>query len=137
MRCGPQEHTATFLQSAPNSTSLDLAALFTGYDQFSKRCRKLVDMFSTVHQFTELGQHTHIEGIDAIMAKFSEVGSNFDRLAYVPGASVAKWRSWQLYIIMGQVQQSVVSVICNDRPAFAVAILQCDASVSFELDQAV
>lgn len=51
----------------------DVAAAFTKYDQFCKRCKKLTEMFTTVHQFTELGQHTHIEGIQSIMTKFDEV----------------------------------------------------------------
>lgn len=69
---------AFFAETLPaDAPQPDLPALFTAYDQFAKRCRKLGDMFATVHQFSQLGAHSHIEGIDAIMAKFSVVGDGW------------------------------------------------------------
>lgn len=57
---------------AAGSTAADHA--FAKYAQFGRRCGKLADMFGTVHAFSQLAGHTHIEGIAAVLAKFGEVG---------------------------------------------------------------
>lgn len=59
--------------SAPPSAAASDA--LTKYGLFAKRCSKLAEMFGTVHQFAQLAQHTHIEGIGTVVAKFGEVGA--------------------------------------------------------------
>ena len=36
--------------------ALDEAVVFGRYDLFAKRCRKLISLFTTIHQFTLLAQ---------------------------------------------------------------------------------
>lgn len=36
--------------------------MFLKFDLFAKRLGKLSDIFTTIHQFSSLEQHTHIEG---------------------------------------------------------------------------
>lgn len=81
------EHVTTLLSSAssgsgrqgdegtaaPDAADASAAAL-AKYSLFAKRCAKLAEMFGTVHQFAQLAQHTHIEGVSAVLAKFREVG---------------------------------------------------------------
>jgi hypothetical protein len=40
--------------------------IFFKFDLFSKRLHKLIDMFSTMHQFSSLAMHTHIDGLDQV-----------------------------------------------------------------------
>lgn len=63
------------------------------YGLFAKRCSKLAELFTTVHQFAQLAQHTHIEGVGAVLAKFGEVGRE-RRCWVVSGACT--WRLQQL-----------------------------------------
>lgn len=49
---------ATFLQPF----SMDEPAVFLKFELFTKRLNKLIDMFTTIHQFSSLEQHTHITG---------------------------------------------------------------------------
>ncbi|PSC73956.1 flagellar outer dynein arm heavy chain gamma [Micractinium conductrix] len=58
------------------------AAALAKYGLFAKRCAKLSEMFSTVHQFAQLVQHTHIEGVAAVLAKFSEVVEDIKKRPY-------------------------------------------------------
>ncbi len=37
------------------------------FDLFTKRLNKLIDMFTTIHQFSTLEQHTHIEGLEQMI----------------------------------------------------------------------
>lgn len=46
---------------------------FAAFGQFARRCAKLADMFGTVHQFGQLSQHTHIEGVAGVLQQFGEV----------------------------------------------------------------
>jgi dynein heavy chain len=48
-------------------------AAFARFGQFARRCAKLADMFGTVHQFSQLAQHTHIEGVAGVLQQFDEV----------------------------------------------------------------
>jgi dynein heavy chain len=41
---------------------MDEVAVFLKSELFAKRLVKLVDMFTTIHQFSSLEQHTHIAG---------------------------------------------------------------------------
>lgn len=38
-------------------------AVFLKFELFAKRLNKLIDMFTTIHQFSSLEQHTHIAGV--------------------------------------------------------------------------
>lgn len=41
---------------AGDAWALDEAVVFGRYDLFAKRCRKLVSLFTTIHQFSQLAQ---------------------------------------------------------------------------------
>jgi hypothetical protein len=41
---------------------MDEQAVFLKFELFTKRLNKLIDMFTTIHQFSSLEQHTHITG---------------------------------------------------------------------------
>jgi dynein heavy chain len=41
---------------------MDERGVFLKFELFAKRLNKLIDMFSTIHQFSSLEQHTHIAG---------------------------------------------------------------------------
>ena len=41
---------------------VDERAVFLKFELFAKRLNKLIDMFTTIHQFSSLEQHTHISG---------------------------------------------------------------------------
>ena len=49
---------------------------------FSKRCSKLAGMFATAHQFAQLAQSTHIQGVADVLAKFWEVVEDLKRRPY-------------------------------------------------------
>jgi dynein heavy chain len=49
---------------------------FAKYGLFAQRCGKLAEMFGTVHSFSQLAAHTHIEGVSAVLAKFWEVSGH-------------------------------------------------------------
>lgn len=42
---------------------MDERAVFLRFELFAKRLNKLINMFTTVHQFSSLEQHTHIAGM--------------------------------------------------------------------------
>lgn len=50
--------------------------LFGKFDLFCRRVIKLIDMFSTIHQFTSLGHH-NLEGIDELLSRFNRVITDF------------------------------------------------------------
>lgn len=41
---------------------MDERTVFLRFELFVKRLNKLISMFTTVHQFSSLEQHTHISG---------------------------------------------------------------------------
>ncbi|KAI3432720.1 hypothetical protein D9Q98_004263 [Chlorella vulgaris] len=59
-----------------------VAAACAKYGQFAKRCGKLAGMFGAVHQFGQLEQHTHIEGVSSVLPKFAELVDDFKRRQY-------------------------------------------------------
>ncbi|KAL4452763.1 hypothetical protein ABPG75_008425, partial [Micractinium tetrahymenae] len=67
--------------AAPSAAAADALAK---YGLFAKRCSKLADMFGTVQQFAQLAQHTHIEGIGTVLAKFGEVVEDIKKRPYDP-----------------------------------------------------
>eukprot|EP00898_Chlorokybus_atmophyticus_P005691 jgi/Chlat1/6122/Chrsp409S05665 len=57
--------------------------IFGKFDLFCKRVAKLTDMFTTVHQFTTLAQHTHhIEGLQDLISSFFAIIQDFQRKPY-------------------------------------------------------
>lgn len=52
---------------------MDERAVFLKFELFAKRLNKLIDMFTTIYQFSSLEQHTHIAGEccnnDAVLAR--------------------------------------------------------------------
>lgn len=56
--------------------------IFFKFDLFCKRLTKLHDMFTTVHQFTELSKHTHIDGLEDMVKTFFEIVDEFKRKPY-------------------------------------------------------
>ncbi len=56
------------LAAQPKSKQFDFdeQAIFLKSDLFTKRLNKLIDMFTTIHQFSTLEQHTHIEGLEQV-----------------------------------------------------------------------
>lgn len=70
-----QEQCQQLLQvaKAPGGADPDAAAALARCPIFARRCRKLAAMFSTIHQFSTLEAHSHIEGLPAILAKSAQV----------------------------------------------------------------
>lgn len=50
--------------------------IFGKFDLFCRRVMKLIDMFTTIHQFSSLGQHK-LEGMEDIIAKFNSIIREF------------------------------------------------------------
>ncbi|KAF1317985.1 Dynein heavy chain, partial [Globisporangium splendens] len=50
--------------------------IFGKFDLFCRRVTKLVDMFTTIHQFSSLGQHK-LEGMEDLIAKFNSIIREF------------------------------------------------------------
>lgn len=47
--------------------------IFEKFNHFRRRLEKLVDMFTTIHQFSSLEQHTHIDGLIDMIANFHQI----------------------------------------------------------------
>ncbi len=56
--------------------------MFVRLDLFCKRCTKLGDLFSTIHQFATLAQQTHIDGLEEIIKAFFAIVDDFKRRPY-------------------------------------------------------
>jgi hypothetical protein len=54
-------------------TCVFLQAIFLKFDLFTKRLNKLIDMFTTIHQFSTLEQHTHIEGLEQMIRNLNNI----------------------------------------------------------------
>lgn len=50
--------------------------IFGKFDLFCRRVTKLIDMFTTIHQFSSLGQHK-LEGMEDLIAKFNSIIREF------------------------------------------------------------
>ncbi|KAJ0399007.1 hypothetical protein P43SY_008327 [Pythium insidiosum] len=50
--------------------------IFGKFDLFCRRVVKLIDMFTTIHQFSSLGQHK-LEGMEDLIAKFNSIIREF------------------------------------------------------------
>ena len=56
--------------------------MFVKMELFCKRCTKLIDLFSTIHQFSTLAQQTHIDGLEDIIKSFFNIVDDFKRRPY-------------------------------------------------------
>ena len=55
--------------------------IFGKFDLFCKRIQKLIDMFTTIQQFSSLAQH-EIEGMDNLIKSFIQIVEDFKRKPY-------------------------------------------------------
>ena len=55
--------------------------IFGKFDLYGRRVEKLIDMFSTVEQFTVLSKH-NLEGMDGLMSNFFGIVADFKRKPY-------------------------------------------------------
>ncbi len=65
-----------------NAFDFDEAKLFGKFDLFAKRCKKLINMFTTVHQFSSLAAHTHIDGLEQMIKSFYNIVDDIKRKPY-------------------------------------------------------
>lgn len=72
------------LMSQPKGKQFDFAEarIFSRFDLFCKRVSKLVDMFTTVMQFSSLAQHTHIDGLADMIASFHSIVEDMKKKPY-------------------------------------------------------
>ncbi|GBG77441.1 hypothetical protein CBR_g23890 [Chara braunii] len=72
------------LQSQAKGKQFDFneQRIFHKFDVFCKRLTKLVDMFTTVHQFGSLEQHSHIEGLGEMIKTFFSIVEDFKKKPY-------------------------------------------------------
>jgi len=62
--------------------AFDEAAIFRKFDLFCKRVLKLTNMFTTVKQFSSMSEHTHIEGLEAVIDRFKQIADDMKRKPY-------------------------------------------------------
>ena len=69
------EHTRRQLMTHPKGKQFDFDkdVIFEKFNHFKRRLEKLVDMFTTIHQFSSLEQHTHIEGLTDMITNFNTI----------------------------------------------------------------
>ena len=72
------------LAAAPKSKQFDFdeQAIFMKLDLFCKRLHKLIDLFTTIWQFSSLEQHTHIEGLEAMLKNLNNIIDDVKRKPY-------------------------------------------------------
>ena len=81
-----QEHyraTKQNLEAQPKGKQFDFSEnqIFGRFELFCKRIQKLIDMFSTVRQFTTLAEH-NIEGMDMLIKTFFGIVEDFKKKPY-------------------------------------------------------
>lgn len=69
-------------QSDSKPWDFDDRKIFMRFDLFCKRTGKLIDLFSTIHQFAVLAQQTHIDGLQDIIRSFFVIVDEFKRRPY-------------------------------------------------------
>ncbi|KAG8470448.1 hypothetical protein KFE25_008869 [Diacronema lutheri] len=65
----------------PSPFDFNEQAIFGRLELFSRRVEKLIDMFRTIHQFSELSNHK-IEGLDAVLSNLFSVVDELRRKPY-------------------------------------------------------
>eukprot|EP01047_Picozoa_sp_COSAG01_P062772 COSAG01_NODE_8035_length_2947_cov_3.654846_1_plen_857_part_10 len=81
-----QEHyrqTKAKLETQPKGKQFDFSEnqIFGKFELFCKRIQKLIDVFSTVRQFSALGEH-NIEGMDKLIQHFFQIVDEFRKKPY-------------------------------------------------------
>ena len=73
-----------FLQGQPGAAPFDFdeSKIFHKFDLFTKRCKKLISMFTTIHQFSSLAQYTHLDGLDQMIKNFYNIVDDIKRKPY-------------------------------------------------------
>lgn len=70
--------TSLFLTPPPLPSPASAAQL----DLFCKRLHKLIDIFTTIYQFSSLEQHTHIEGLEQMLKHLNNIIDDVKRKPY-------------------------------------------------------
>lgn len=79
---GEQVHGVNAASDEKRSFAFDEAQIFGKYELFARRCRKLEQLFSTIHQFSGLAQHTHIDGLSGMIKRVEEIVDDVKRRPY-------------------------------------------------------
>lgn len=81
---GQNDIVAHSAGSSSGSSLLELneQKIFAKLKLFTRRLNKLVDVFTTVNQFNQLAQHTHIDGIEKTIERFNSVVQEFRSKPY-------------------------------------------------------
>ncbi|MEW5318622.1 MAG: hypothetical protein WDW38_009830 [Sanguina aurantia] len=69
-------------QAKAKPFDFDETSIFLKFDLFTKRLNKLIDMFTTIHQFSTLEQHTHIEGLEQMIKSLNNIIDDVKRKPY-------------------------------------------------------
>ena len=72
------------LLSQPSGKQFDFneQKIFGKFDLFCKRLQKLHDMFTTMHQFSTLAEHTHIDGLEDMIKNFFDIADEMKKKPY-------------------------------------------------------
>ena len=72
------------LLSQPSGKQFDFneQKIFGKFDLFCKRLQKLHDMFTTMHQFSTLAEHTHIDGLEDMIKNFFDIADDMKKKPY-------------------------------------------------------
>lgn len=73
--------SAQLLAISPDKT-FDQERIFYKMNLFTKRLRKLIELFSAVMSFSALEEHTHISGLEGIVAAFYKILDDVKRKPY-------------------------------------------------------
>ena len=80
---GAYEATRDKLRETPQAKQFEFGenVIFSKSNLFQRRVEKLIDLFTTVDQFTNLAKHD-LEGMEALMANFFNMVADFKRKPY-------------------------------------------------------
>lgn len=78
------ETSCPLSQGQPGASPFDFdeSKIFHKFDLFTKRCKKLISMFDTIHQFSSLAQYTHLDGLDQMIKNFYNIVDDIKRKPY-------------------------------------------------------
>ena len=69
-------------ENATFNFTINEQMVFLKFDLFAKRLNKLINMFETIHQFSSLEQHTHINGLEQMIKNFYDIVDDIKRKPY-------------------------------------------------------
>uniref|UniRef100_A0A383W453 AAA+ ATPase domain-containing protein n=1 Tax=Tetradesmus obliquus TaxID=3088 RepID=A0A383W453_TETOB len=76
------ERDAVRAKNPEKPFEMDERAVFLKFELFAKRLNKLIDMFTTIHQFSSLEQHTHIAGLETVLKSLYTIIDDVKRKPY-------------------------------------------------------